>query len=59
MMPILLIILLIAVFILGPLAVIWAVNLLFGLTIAYTFYTWLAVLVLGAFFGGTGAKVKR
>lgn len=29
-----------------PWAVIWAVNFLFGFTIAYTFQTWLAALVL-------------
>lgn len=29
-----------------PLACIWALNTLFGLTIAYTFKTWLAALVL-------------
>jgi hypothetical protein len=32
-----------------PLAVIWALNTLFGLAIAYGFYEWLAVLVLSAF----------
>ena len=32
-----------------PLAVIWALNTLFGLGIAYGFYEWLAVLVLSAF----------
>ena len=29
-----------------PLAVIWAVNTLFALGIAYTFWTWLATLIL-------------
>lgn len=33
-----------------PLAVIWALNTLFSLGIAYGFYEWLAVLVLSAFF---------
>ena len=33
-----------------PLAVIWAVNTLFGLGIAYGFYEWLAVFVLSVFF---------
>ena len=32
-----------------PLAVIWALNTLFGLGIAYGFYEWLAVFVLSAF----------
>lgn len=35
----------------GPFFVIWAWNTLFGtvLTIAYTFWTWMAVLILGTF----------
>lgn len=33
---------------LWPLAVIWALNTLFVLGIPYTFWTWLAVLVLNA-----------
>lgn len=32
-----------------PLAVIWALNTLFGLGIAYGFYEWLAVFVLTMF----------
>jgi hypothetical protein len=33
----------------GPLFTVWALNTLFpALAIPYTFYTWLAVLVLGA-----------
>ena len=32
-----------------PLAVIWALNTLFGLGIAYGFYEWLAVLVMSIF----------
>lgn len=37
--------------ILGPWIVIWAWNTLFGaaLTIDYTFWTWLAVLIIGVF----------
>lgn len=36
----------------GPLAIIWAWNVLFGsvLTIAYTIETWLAAMVFGMFF---------
>ena len=30
----------------GPLALIWAINTLFGLTIEYGFFQWLAALVL-------------
>jgi hypothetical protein len=41
----------IGLLILGPLATIWAVNTLFpALTIAYSFETWVAVVVLGMFF---------
>ena len=32
-----------------PFAVIWAMNTLFGLGIAYGFYEWLAVLVMSIF----------
>jgi len=36
---------------LGPLVTIWAWNTLFtGSTIPYTFGTWVAVIILGAFF---------
>lgn len=34
---------------LGPLAVIWACNTLFGTAIEYSFWTWLAVIIIGAF----------
>ena len=44
---------------LWPLAAIWAVNTLFGFTIAYTFWNWLAVVVLTAFFGKTHVKVVK
>ena len=34
----------------GPIAVIWAFNTLFPtLAIPFTFYTWLSVVILGAF----------
>lgn len=36
--------------IVGPFAVIWALNTLFGLGIAYTFWTWLAVVIIQLFF---------
>lgn len=32
--------------VLAPFATIWAINTLFATGIAYTFYTWLAVVVL-------------
>jgi hypothetical protein len=53
------VILVVALVILGPLAIIWALNTLFGLGIAYTFWTWLAVLVLSATIGGNrGSSTK-
>jgi len=42
-----------------PWAVIWAANTLFGLGIAYTFQTWLAVLILSATFGKASIKTKE
>ena len=40
--------------ILGPLATIWALNTLFPvLAIEYTFYTWLATILVGMFLRGT------
>ena len=32
----------------GPLLVLWALNMLFGLGIEYTFWTWLAVVILAS-----------
>ena len=37
---------LIAIIILAPFVTIWALNTLFGLGIAYTFFTWLATVWL-------------
>ena len=42
-----------------PLAVIWALNTLFAIPIAYTFWNWLAMVVLVAFFGKASVKVKK
>ena len=42
-----------------PLAAIWAVNQLFGFTIAYTFWNWLAVVVLTAFFGKSYMRAEK
>lgn len=36
-----------------PIAAIWALNLLFNLSIDYTFYTWLAILILSMAVGGS------
>ena len=43
----------------GPLAIIWALNTLFGLTIEYTFWTWLAVVLLTGAFGKLGVTYKK
>ena len=42
-----------------PFAVIWALNTLFAMGIAYTFWNWLAMVVLVAFFGKASVKVKK
>jgi hypothetical protein len=44
--------------ILWPFAIIWALNTLFEFGIAYTFWTWLAVLVLTMAFGRAGVDKK-
>jgi hypothetical protein len=53
-------VLLIALVILGPFIVIWAFNTLFGslYMIDYTFWTWLSVIILGAFIS-PNVKVKK
>lgn len=43
----------------GPLVIIWALNTLFGLGVAYTFWTWLAALILSAAFGKTSVTIKK
>ena len=40
--------LILVVAVLGPLAIIWALNTLFQTGLAYTFWNWLAVVVLSA-----------
>jgi hypothetical protein len=40
------------VLVFAPLVTIWAVNLLFSLTIPYTLETWFATLVIGTFLRG-------
>ena len=47
------------VIVMGPLLMIWALNTLFALGIAYTFWNWLAVVVLTALFTGRHVKVER
>ena len=57
---ILVIALIIALLVIGPFLIIWSWNVLFGtaLTIAYTFDTWCAVVLLGAFLRAN-VTVKR
>lgn len=50
--------LIIALLVCMPLATIWALNTLFGLSIVYTVKTWAATLVLAAMVGGTSAAGK-
>jgi len=54
-----LVVFLIVWIVLWPMAAIWAVNTLFGFTIAYTFWNWLAVVVLTAFFGKSSVSVQK
>ena len=55
-----LIALIIAIIVFGPLATIWAANTLFPvLAIPYTFWTWLAVIVLGGFFRARVSNDKK
>lgn len=50
--------LIIGLIILGPLFTIWALNTVFGLGIAYTFWTWLGVLWLTATLGASSISKK-
>jgi hypothetical protein len=49
----------VALIVFGPLAIIWSVNTLFAAGIAYTFKTWLAALVLGSVVSGSGASASK
>lgn len=51
-----LILVLLAVAVGFPLAVLWSLNTLFGLSLAYGFYEWLAAFILLAVFKETGVK---
>jgi hypothetical protein len=44
---------------LWPLLAIWALNTLFALGIAYTFWNWLAVVVLTALFVGRTVRMEK
>lgn len=54
----LIVVLIVALVVFMPLAVVWALNTLFGLAIAYTFKTWLAALIICGCVGGTKASYK-
>jgi hypothetical protein len=44
----------------GPLITIWSLNTLFGLGIAYTFWTWLATIWLSMVtFGSVSSTIRR
>lgn len=49
----------IALVIFWPLVVIWALNTLFAMGLAYTFINWLAVLVLTMTFGKAQVSVNK
>lgn len=51
-----LVLLVIALFIVGPLIGVWAINTLFHVNTAYTFWTWLASLL---FFGMLKSSVSK
>lgn len=59
MKELLLILVLIAIIIVAPLVTIWALNTVFSLGIAYSFWTWLGTLWLQGIFGGAIAAAKR
>lgn len=44
--------LIIAIFLM-PLAVVWSLNTLFSLNIAYSWQTWLAIIIIGVYFKQT------
>ncbi len=42
----------------GPLCTIWAFNTLFSLSIAYTFETWIASIILTSIVSGNGVSAS-
>lgn len=52
-------IIVIAIFILGPFALIWALNTLFDLTIAYTVSTWFASFILMLTFAPKSTSIGK
>lgn len=53
------IIAIVALVLFWPFAIIWAANTLFGLGIAYTFWTWLAAMIIMAAFGKTHVNIRK
>jgi hypothetical protein len=53
------VLLVILIITLGPLLVLWSINTLFGLGIAYTFKNWVATLILSGVFKNTIDYKKR
>lgn len=49
----------IAIVVGGPLLIIWSINTLFAIGIAYTIKTWFAALVLGAVIGGGSSSKSK
>ena len=47
-----------AIIVFGPIITIWSLNTLFGLSIEYNFWTWLAALFIGALVHGRSSKSK-
>jgi len=43
----------------GPFLLIWSLNTLFGLTIAYGFFEWLAALIILGFLKQSTVKVNK
>jgi len=54
-----LILFLIAIIVFAPLVTIWALNTVFGVGIAYTFWTWLGTLWLQGIVGGAAATLNK
>jgi len=51
--------LVIAIIAFGPLVLLWSLNTLFGMGLAYSFFNWLAALVLIGLFGKTNVTVNK
>ena len=50
----------VGIFLLYPFAVIWAINAIFGLSVKYTIWSWLGIIILHIFFQGNAIiSIKR